>query len=566
MFTGKRALWLLLIVCVLTLLPFLGLSDYHTKGEPRESIVSYSMLTSGNWVLPRNNGGEMAYKPPFFHWCVAAVSAVQGEVTEGSSRLPSALALIAMTLATFCFFRKRTSTSIALTASLVAFTSFELHRAGGNCRVDMVLTALTVCAVYGLYRWHENGMRGLPLVAILLMGLGTLTKGPVGAIIPCLVMGVYMLLRRENFWKTLGWMSLFGILSLIPYALWFMAAWHQGGQEFLDLMYEENIGRMTNTMSYDSCVEPWYYNFLTILSGWVPYTLLALLALFFAGHYLKWNTSKIKDAWRNRDKSPIDLFALTNIVVIFIFYSIPQSKRSVYLMPLYPFIGYFLAKMMLWMGEKRTRPLNIFNGILATLAVLLFVAFIVLKFIDIPETMFHGRHALQNMKTIVALENISEWWQWLIVLITTAIGVLWWVYRKKISHGVAAVASTLALVLGIYLSLDGVYIPTVMNVKSIKEECVGIKIVAPESEGKLYEYMEVGVKAKGDPAHFFEANFYLGNRIGSFHLEKPQKGFLLISEEDFKLNEKQFVKEGYSFEKRYEEPKRHMQVYSFERR
>ncbi|MBR4602911.1 MAG: dolichyl-phosphate-mannose--protein mannosyltransferase, partial [Prevotella sp.] len=91
----KNAFWLLLIVCSLTMLPFLGLSDYHTKGEPRESIVSYCMLETGNWVLPRNNGGEMAYKPPFFHWCVAAVSAVQGKVTEGSSRLPSALALIA---------------------------------------------------------------------------------------------------------------------------------------------------------------------------------------------------------------------------------------------------------------------------------------------------------------------------------------------------------------------------------------------------------------------------------------------------------------------------------------
>lgn len=566
----KNAFWLLLIVCSLTMFPFLGLSDYHTKGEPRESIVSYCMLETGNWVLPRNNGGEMAYKPPFFHWCVAAVSAVQGKVTEGSSRLPSALALIAMTMATFCFFRKRTTVSLALTASLVAFTSFELHRAGGNCRVDMVLTALTVCALFCLYRWHERGMRGIPLLAILLMGLGTLTKGPVGSIIPCLVMGVYMLLRRENFWKTLGWLSLFGVLSLIPYALWFVAAWHQGGQEFLDLMYEENIGRMTNTMSYDSCVEPWYYNFLTILSGWIPYTLLALLALILTGCLKNirnlWNKSKISNAWKLRNNSPIDLFALTSIVIIFVFYCIPQSKRSVYLMPIYPFIGYFIARMMLWMGEKRTMPLNIFNGILATISILLFIVFIVLKFVDIPDTMFHGRHALQNQMTMEALGSIGQWWQVLIVIITTAIGVLWWVYRKHVSRGFMAVVASIVLVLGIYLSLDGVYNPTVLNVKSIKGECPNIDRAAPVADGKLYEYMEVGVKAKGDPAHFFEVNFYLGNRIGSFHIEKPQSGFLLISEEDFKLNEKQFASEGYCFEKRYEEPKRKMQIYHFEKK
>ena len=82
--TSNKAFWLLLVICVVTILPFLGLSEYHTKGEPREAIVSYSMLDSGNWILPRNNGGEMAYKPPFFHWSIAAVSAVVngGQVTE----------------------------------------------------------------------------------------------------------------------------------------------------------------------------------------------------------------------------------------------------------------------------------------------------------------------------------------------------------------------------------------------------------------------------------------------------------------------------------------------------
>ena len=44
--TSNKAFWLLLVICVVTILPFLGLSEYHTKGEPREAIVSYSMLDS----------------------------------------------------------------------------------------------------------------------------------------------------------------------------------------------------------------------------------------------------------------------------------------------------------------------------------------------------------------------------------------------------------------------------------------------------------------------------------------------------------------------------------------
>ncbi len=48
---------ILAVVCVVTLLPFMGLTDFHTKGEPREAIVAYSMIETGNWTLPVNNGG-----------------------------------------------------------------------------------------------------------------------------------------------------------------------------------------------------------------------------------------------------------------------------------------------------------------------------------------------------------------------------------------------------------------------------------------------------------------------------------------------------------------------------
>ena len=40
----NKTFWLLLAVCVLTVIPLLGIYDYNTKGEPRESIVSYTMI------------------------------------------------------------------------------------------------------------------------------------------------------------------------------------------------------------------------------------------------------------------------------------------------------------------------------------------------------------------------------------------------------------------------------------------------------------------------------------------------------------------------------------------
>jgi hypothetical protein len=55
----------------------------------------------------------------------------------------------------------------------------------------------------------------------------------------------------------------------------------------------------------------------------------------------------------------------------------------------------------------------------------------------------------------------------------------------------------------------------------------------------------------------------MGNRIESFHQQKPEKGFLLILKSDVERNFPEFQKEGYRFKQLYEEPKREMQIYEF---
>ena len=85
----KKAFWFLMILSTLVIIPFLGETIFYSKGEPREAIVAYTMLESGNWVLPLNYGTDMPYKPPFLYWCIAVFSALLGGVTEFFSRLPS---------------------------------------------------------------------------------------------------------------------------------------------------------------------------------------------------------------------------------------------------------------------------------------------------------------------------------------------------------------------------------------------------------------------------------------------------------------------------------------------
>ena len=72
----KKAFWFIALLSTLVIIPFLGETIFYSKGEPREAIVAYSMLESGNWILPLNYGTDIAYKPPFLYWSIAAISAI----------------------------------------------------------------------------------------------------------------------------------------------------------------------------------------------------------------------------------------------------------------------------------------------------------------------------------------------------------------------------------------------------------------------------------------------------------------------------------------------------------
>lgn len=329
---------ILAVVCVVTLLPFMGLTDFHTKGEPREAIVAYSMIETGNWTLPVNNGGDIAYKPPLFHWCIAALSSIAGKVTEYTSRMPSALALIAMVLGGFLFYAKRRGASVALLMGLITLSNFEVHRAGMNCRVDMMLTAFIVLALYQLYRWCEKGQKGFPWIATLFMGCATLTKGPVGILLPCMVTGVFLLIRGTSFFKAFFSMALVAITSCILPALWYIAAYQQGGDNFISLVMEENFGRFMGKMSYESHENPAYYNIITVVSGYAPYTLLVLLSLFSLTYGKI--TGKPREWWQRfttyiREMDSTRLFSLLSIVLIFVF---TASQRASAVFTCYPFI------------------------------------------------------------------------------------------------------------------------------------------------------------------------------------------------------------------------------------
>lgn len=520
----NKAFTIVCVIAVMLTVPFLGLTDFYSKGEPREAVVAYTMVEHGNWILPINNGGDIPYKPPFFHWCIALFSLLQGHVSEFTSRLPSALALVAMSVGGFVFFAKRKNANMALLATLLSLTAFEVHRAGINCRVDMVNTAFMVGALFLMFRWWERGKHTMPWLAILCMSGATLTKGPVGMLLPCAVMGVFMLTQRESLWSTVWRLGLTALLSLVLPLCWYYAAYLQGGDEFLRLVKEENIDRLLGKMAYESHENPFWYNFLTLITGWLPYTLLFVFSLFV----LPWKRfSKSGFMQSVRRAEPMQVFVWLAFGLILFFYCIPKSKRSVYLLPCYPFMAWLMAQYVVWLVANRLSAVKAYAWLMGVLGVVLSVAFVVLKTGMVPDTLFHGKHAADNIAMLHALESISVSPSHLLfALLPAAVGVatIMTLLKKDDTLRNRVVWLSLSVVVALFLALDSTFQPVVLNTKADKP-------LAPQIEQrfdmtKMYSYMSSPM------LHFFSLNFYLGDRIQQFEKVKPEDGVLMIPEDD----------------------------------
>ena len=368
------------------------------------------------------------------------------------------------------------------------------------------------------------------------MSIATLTKGPVGIILPCIVIGVFLLLQKVSLWKTIYKVLPLALLACILPLAWYYAAYLQGGDTFLQLVMEENFGRFLGKMTYESHEQPVIYYFYITLAGWLPWSLLVIMSLFV----LKYKRPKgtVRQYW-NRFKEYIAhmdrmrLFSLLAIVIIFVFYCIPKSKRSVYILPIYPFIAYFLAEYMLYLLKQKPQVWRVFSIFIASVGTLLLVILLLVK-----SGIADRYHEILPDDMAYYMTALAESWN--IVSIISGICIVFLIYdiyksKRYLTYNNRYIYSVVALFFGIQLMLDASTLPIILNAKSMKP--FADKVIAEVPEGKIYSYVSTPM------LHFFIINFYTQDRVVDFEREKPQEGYLLVGEHDFN-----YVREKYGEE------------------
>ncbi len=305
--------------------------DLWNPDEPRYAQVAKEMMESGNWILPHLNNQVYPDKPPVFFWLIALCSMVQGVVTSLSARFPSALAAVLGILITYLLGRKLYNARAGFVSALVLATTVEYFWLGHRANIDMTLTLFILSALFFFYQGYQESCNWSYYFFYLFMGIATLTKGPVGFILPSLTVVFYLISKRDL--KALkkvvshrGFILFFAVILA-----WLIPSFIQGGKSYMDeIIFDQILGRVHNSWSHK---RPFYYYFVNLPYLTQPWFF--LLPSAFIYFFLK--RKNIKEDC---------LFPLVWFIIIFVFFSLCSGKRGLYLLPLFP--AFALMVGFLW--------------------------------------------------------------------------------------------------------------------------------------------------------------------------------------------------------------------------
>jgi len=338
-------IWLALL-CWLAFFYGLGTLGLMDKTEALFVEVGHQMLQRDDWVTPWWNGKTFFDYPVWGYWMVALSFRFFG-ISPWAARLPVALAASAVVVAAFLLLwqlapaleKPRSRWMRAALGAGVLATSPGWIGWGRSSTTDMFLASAISLALFSFLWGHRLPARspGLPVARILMAvfaGIAVLAKGPVGLLLPLLVVGAFVALTRS--WDR--WLRPAPLLAMTALFLgvvmpWYVAAAQANGQAFLGgFLAFSNVQRFT-TVLYAHPGPPWFYLpwLLLLLLPWSLHLPVAVAHLGLTD----------RRRWREilggrSDHDPVPLFLLIWLVVVVGFFSAAATKLPGYILPAMP--------------------------------------------------------------------------------------------------------------------------------------------------------------------------------------------------------------------------------------
>ena len=328
----ERRLYPFLLIALCALLFFLGLGarDFWAPVEPRYAEIARVMFAKNEWLVPTVNGDLYTDKPILYFWLALIAAKIGGGVSEWAVRLPAALGGAGFVLATYFIGRDFFSPRVGFIGAAVLATCARVIWESRWAHVDMLFVCFFVLSIYfGARTLLRKGGPQEILLAYAFIGLATLTKGLIGVVLPGLIFVAFMIARRD--WGMIVDAKLplgMAIFFLVAAPWFYLVNQATDGKWLSDFIYIHHVKRYTAGAGHR---QPFYYYLMTLPVDFLPWTIFVLPALLAYRPY-----RRVWDA-------PVVQFFVLWFLAVFVFFSLSDTKRDLYLLPLLPALALFLG-------------------------------------------------------------------------------------------------------------------------------------------------------------------------------------------------------------------------------
>jgi 4-amino-4-deoxy-L-arabinose transferase-like glycosyltransferase len=356
----RERLWVALVLGGAAFLSLyrLGAGSLWDQDETKYAQVAVELLQTGDAITLHVNGLPWYVHPPFYMWLVAATGHFAG-FTEFTVRVWSALFSVLTVYATILVGRALFGHRTGLLAGAILAVTLQPMAQSRLAVFDTVLLAWMLLGVYFFLRGYKEGRRADYLWFFLFAGLATLTKGPIGLLLPALVIVPFVALRRTwDRLRDVPWAAGIGIYAVVGLSWYALETWLHGRQFVSTVLGYYMFSRFFGVV--ENQAGPWSYYVPVVLLGAFPWTAFWPAAAAFHGR-----------RWQEDDGS---LFCLLWVGIAFLFYSVAGTKLPNYVLPIYPLAAVAVAAV--WdaalRGQERGRGIDLSFGLLLVLIAALF--------------------------------------------------------------------------------------------------------------------------------------------------------------------------------------------------
>ena len=302
--------------------------------EANYALTAKEMVLSGDWLSPQIYGHYWYDKPIFFYWLTALAYKLFGFTEFASRFFPALFGLASMGLLAWGGIRLYNAHT-GFYSALILVSSVEFFLISKSIITDAVLFFFFSATLLYFYLGYREGKARYWYLMYAAAGFAVLTKGPIGVLLPGLIITIFLLWQRD--WRVLLRAHLFSgtLLCFFIAVPWYAAMYALHGQEFLTTFFGTH-NFLRATVSEHPRDNVFYY-----------YALVNILALF------PWSgliPGMVYDWWHGERQSlnGLQKFLLVWALVVFCFFQCMATKYITYTYPLlFPaslLLGSLLAK------------------------------------------------------------------------------------------------------------------------------------------------------------------------------------------------------------------------------